>query len=91
MVRGLKFRIQKVEGLYYLCSENKGTDELICTFVFAYVKSRFSYDVAQIGDKVWNKNSFKLSDWLNVFIQQLQIDQLQFERDSKWLVSLMNC
>ena len=26
MDRGLKFRIKKVEGLYYLCSENKGAD-----------------------------------------------------------------
>ena len=25
---GLKFRIQKVEGLFYLCSENKGTDHI---------------------------------------------------------------
>ena len=28
MARGSKFRIKKVEGLYYLCSENKGTDQL---------------------------------------------------------------
>ena len=28
MARGLKFRIKKVEGLYNLCSENKGTDQL---------------------------------------------------------------
>ena len=28
MGRGLKFRIKKVEGLYYLCSENKGADLL---------------------------------------------------------------
>ena len=28
MVRGLKFGIQKVEGLYYPCSENKGADQL---------------------------------------------------------------
>ena len=28
MARGLKFRIEKVEGLYYLCSENKGADQL---------------------------------------------------------------
>ena len=27
MARGLKFWIQEVEGLYYLCSENKGIDE----------------------------------------------------------------
>ena len=28
MAWDLKFWIQKVEGLYYLCSENKGTDQL---------------------------------------------------------------
>ena len=28
MARGLKFQILKVEGLYYLCSENKGVDQL---------------------------------------------------------------
>ena len=28
MARGLKFRILKVEGLYYLYSENKGADQL---------------------------------------------------------------
>ena len=28
MARSLKFRIKKVEGLYYLCSENKGADQL---------------------------------------------------------------
>ena len=28
MARGLKFRILKLEGLYYLCSENKGADQL---------------------------------------------------------------
>ena len=28
MARGLKFWIYVVEGLYYLCSENKGADHL---------------------------------------------------------------
>ena len=28
MARGLKFRIKEVEGLYYLCSENRGADQL---------------------------------------------------------------
>ena len=28
MARGLKFRIYEKEGLYYLCSENKGADQL---------------------------------------------------------------
>ena len=52
MVRGSKFRIYEEEGLYYPCSENKGADQLrgfaklICVFVFAYAKSRFSYDEA---------------------------------------------
>ena len=53
MARGLKFQIKKVEGLYYLCSKNKGADQLrryreavtaklICVFVFAYAKPWFS-------------------------------------------------
>ena len=29
MARGLKFWIQKVEELYYPCSENKGADKLL--------------------------------------------------------------
>ena len=48
MDRGLKFRIQKVEGLYYLCSENKGADQLR-GFVFAYAKRWFSHDAAQFN------------------------------------------
>ena len=28
MARDWKFRILEVEGLYYLCSENKGADQL---------------------------------------------------------------
>ena len=28
MARGLKFRLYKVEGLYYLSSGNKGADQL---------------------------------------------------------------
>ena len=54
MARGLKFRIWKVEGLYYLCSENKGADQLRgyreadLRFFFAYAKCWFSHDAAQI-------------------------------------------
>ena len=29
MARGLKFRIYEVEGLYFLCSENKAADQLL--------------------------------------------------------------
>ena len=28
MARGLKFQIKEVEGLYYICCENKGADQL---------------------------------------------------------------
>ena len=36
--------------MYYPCSENKGavTAKLICVFVFAYAKSRFSHDAARL-------------------------------------------
>ena len=53
VARGLKFRIQEEEELYYLCSENKDADQL-CSYcavdlrlIFAYAKSRFSHDAAQ--------------------------------------------
>ena len=45
MARGLKFRIQKVEGLYYPCI----TAKLISAFVFAYAKIRVSHDEAQLS------------------------------------------
>ena len=34
--------------MYYPCSVNKGADQLICAFVFAYVKMRFIHDAANI-------------------------------------------
>ena len=52
MARGLKFRIQEVEGLYYPVAKTKALisftviAKLICVFVFAYAKIRFSYDAA---------------------------------------------
>ena len=54
MARGLKIYIKKVEGLCYLYSKNKAliscavTVQLICGFVFAYAKIRFSHDAAEI-------------------------------------------
>ena len=44
MTRGLKFRIWRVEGLYYLISENKGADQL-----HGYAKCWFSHDAALIS------------------------------------------
>ena len=51
IARDLKFLIREEEGLYCLCSENKGVDQLhgyqlIWAFVFANAKSRFSHDTA---------------------------------------------
>ena len=54
MARALNFQISGVEGLYCLCSENKGTDQLhgyrtadlrLC---FHICKKQISYDAAQI-------------------------------------------
>ena len=45
-------------GLYYLCNETKKliscmvTSQLICAFVFAYAKNRFSYDTAHKVQRV---------------------------------------
>ena len=47
MTRGLKFQIKQVDGVYYLCIENKGADLLCC--VFAYAKSRFYQDAAHLS------------------------------------------
>ena len=41
----------EVAGVYYLCSENKGPDQQICAFVFAFGKSRFSQDMPPVLEK----------------------------------------
>ena len=55
MARGLKFLNSRVKGLYYVCSEKKGPDQLhgyqlqvadLRLFVFAYLKSKFFHDSA---------------------------------------------
>ena len=43
MARDLKFRIKEVGELYRI------TAQLICVFVFAYAKRRFSHDEAQMS------------------------------------------
>ena len=53
MAKGLKFRILKVEGLYYVAKTKAlislaVTAKLICIFVFAYAKHLFSLDAAQL-------------------------------------------
>ena len=52
IVKGGKFWVRKVEGLYYPCSETKVlisfvfTAKLIGAFVFAYANGLFSHDAA---------------------------------------------
>ena len=64
MARGSKFWIKEVEGLYYLCCENKGADQLpvilqlICTFVFAHAKSRISGDLVYKFKKIRGMTDF---------------------------------
>ena len=53
MSRGLKFRIQKVEGVYFLWKTKalisfSVTAKLICVFVFAYAKCWFSHNAAHM-------------------------------------------
>ena len=54
LVRGLKFRIYVVEGLYYPIAKTKAmissafTAQLNCVFVFAHAKSRFSHNEARL-------------------------------------------
>ena len=43
IARGLKFWNYEVEGLFFLCCENKGADQCLC---FPICKSRFSHDTA---------------------------------------------
>ena len=61
--RSTKFRIKEVEGLHYICSENKCADQLCGyrAFVFAYAKSRFSHDMAEI-EPYCDKTNFDDSD-----------------------------
>ena len=54
MARGLKYRIKKVEGCTISIEKAKAliscavTEQLICAFVFAFAKGRFSHYAAQI-------------------------------------------
>ena len=39
---------------YHLCSKNRGAAQLICAFVFAYPRKRYSHDASQIKDNNLN-------------------------------------
>ena len=63
MVRGFNIGIKEVEVLYYLYVVKtkaliscEATAQLICVFVFAYTKSRFSHDTAHIFELLYDKS-----------------------------------
>ena len=58
MARGLKFRIKEVDGLYYLCSENKDTDQLhgYCGFLITRFKYKASVTLYYSGDPKRGQN-----------------------------------
>ena len=69
LVRRLKFRIKEEEGLYYLCSENKGADQLLCfrlcrLFVFSQTGS---YLVDQTISNYQNKYTYLMTDRSHTF------------------------
>ena len=72
IIRGLKFQIQEIEELFYCVAKTKAlisfavTTKLICVFVFAYARSRFSHDTTQIL-------SVKFSRGLQLTIQQYRM------------------
>ena len=47
MARDSKFQIWEVEGLYYLCRENKGADQL-CIFCTADLRLCFRIFIKQV-------------------------------------------
>ena len=73
MARGLKFRIQKFEGLYHLCRKKKAliscvvTAQLICVFVFAYAKSRLSHDTTNFEVCILSNPILQMMNMIQVF------------------------
>ena len=82
MARGLKFRINEEEGLYYQCSENKGADQLrgnreadlrlcflICKmFVFSL---RGSYGLVWSGTQKTDFLSARLKSELSIVVMAI--------------------
>ena len=86
MARGLKFRIYEAEGLYYLCSKNKGADQLCGYHIgdtanlqlcFCISKSMFSHDAAHFI------TIYDLHMDIHVFQKTVQMILQQFFKDEK--------
>ena len=52
MAKGLKFRREKCRGMYYLCNENKGADQIRCyreaDLRLCFCICLFSHDAAHL-------------------------------------------
>ena len=60
--------------MYYLCSGNKGADQfaqLICAFVFAYAKSRFSHDATHLKEHVNIYIGFIMAHLVSLYLNDL--------------------
>ena len=55
MAGGLKFRIYKIEELYYLCT-------MYYAFIFAYAKSRFIHEVAVLMPRKYMTPNFYIQN-----------------------------
>ena len=68
-----------MEELYYLYSKNKGADQcavtaqLICAFVFAYAKIKFSHDAAQLSSVLLFFFSFFICSFFFLFMLRFKI------------------
>ena len=91
---------RRIHYLYYLCSKNKDTDQLlvyhqadvtaqlICAFVFAYAKSRFSHNKAHVWGHLLKINiiSKQFINILNVnIINTLIFFKCEKLLQSKWV------
>ena len=60
MARGLELRIYEAEGLHYLCSENKGADQLRSYLICALFLHRQVFCYYYDTDQTWQQTTIAL-------------------------------
>ena len=75
MARGLKFWLKEEEAKTKVLISCTVTAQLICAFVFAYTKSRFSYEATQINLPLLYSEIFKA---VKITISDKKLQQLPF-------------
>ena len=76
MARGLKFRIKKVEGWHYLCSENKGADQREADLRLCFrISSLQCYSVLSIIAQ--NLRKMKLKNLVSIFLTSYLSETLE--------------